>query len=343
MKTLLVFAALFLLAPGALAAHGVTVTHIRYHGWNGAYRVSNGVVDVVVVPGIGRVVSFALTGHPDTDPIYTNPAEYGLGPLHAVPFPKNEINFGGDKIWPSQQSDWPRHQPAAWPPDPSIESGPYRLTVLPDGVRLTGPASPYYQLRAIREITLPPHAAQVNFRDVFVKSVRASGAGNGFLVGLWSITPTRGGATIYLPVTRRGAFPALGFNPFADVFKGQPERHPDGDLLRITRDPNVSTKTGSDSPSGWLASLYDNDLVFSQRFTRLPGRVYPDGGCSAEVYTNPGTSSKFIEMEVLGPMTHLRAGQHLVFSFSWRLQHLPRRPTGNADAERLVTALMTRP
>jgi hypothetical protein len=341
MKTIFAFLAFLWLTPAVLAAP-VTVRIIHADGWNRAYCVSNGVVDLVVVPGIGRIVSFALTGHPETNPIYTNAAEYGQGPPASVPFPKNEINFGGAKIWPSQQSDWPQHQPTGWPPDPSIESGPYRVTILRDGLRLTGPVSPYFHLRAIQEITLAPHAAQVNFRVTFAKSPHPSGPHAGFLVGIWSIAPTRGDGTVFLPVMHRGAFPKLGYNPFNEVFKGQPQRHPDGDLLQISRDPNVSTKTGSDSPLGWLATVYAGNLVFSQHAVHLPETVYPDDGCSAEVYTNPGTESRFIEMEVLGPMTHLSAGQHLVYRYSWHLQHLPRRPASTADAEHLVTALMKR-
>ncbi|MDQ2687020.1 MAG: hypothetical protein M3Y28_04050, partial [Armatimonadota bacterium] len=63
-------AVLAFFATSALAksTSPVRVTRETYRGWPGAYRLSNGVVDVVVVPQIGRVMAFQFTGRVGTSP-----------------------------------------------------------------------------------------------------------------------------------------------------------------------------------------------------------------------------------------------------------------------------------
>ena len=192
----------------------VTVTETAYHGWDGAYRLSNGVVELVVVPQIGRIMAFHFAGQPDTDPLWNNP------PLLGKPAPTGGTdwaNFGGDKLWPSPQSDWPKHAPQAWPPDPAFEFGPFTVSRVANGVRLTGPEVPNYALRVTREITLVPGQARVNLRDTFTKSKDAAGDRNGFPIGIWSVTQTRGDETVYVPLNPQGLFPGVGYTSLGDA------------------------------------------------------------------------------------------------------------------------------
>ncbi|MBV9852487.1 MAG: DUF4380 domain-containing protein [Armatimonadetes bacterium] len=319
----------------------VTVTHTTYKGWTDAYRLSNKTVDVVVVPGIGRIMAFGFTGSAETSPLFNNRAELGRPAVQkSGVYPNDWINYGGDKLWPSQQIDWFRHQPKAWPPDPNFDEGPYRVSRIRSGLRLTGPVSPYYQIQVVREITLPPHGARVYLRDTFRKSPDAAGRRNGFPVGIWSISQVRGDATIYLPLNRRGLFPGVGLTSLGDKPTLLPNWRARGDTVAVTRPNNVATKMGVDDAAGWMACIFGGDLLFSERFTRRPRALYPDKGCNAEVYTNGDPHLPYIEMEVLSRMVRLRAGQTLTRTMSWRLQRLPRWPRSDADARRLVVAAM---
>ena len=108
----------------------------------------------------------------------------------------------------------------------------------------------------------------------------------------------------------------------------------------MTRNPKDPTKVGVDDAAGWIASLYGGDVLFSEHFTRARGATYPDKGTNAQVYTNAGADAPYIEVEVLGPLADLKAGQTLTRTMSWRLQRLPRTPTDAADARALVKAAM---
>lgn len=326
----------------------VTITTETYHGWAGAYRLSNGIVDAVVVPSIGRIMAFEFTGQPDTNPLFNNPLWAGKPapptPNAADPktFPTDWHNYGGDKVWPSAQDDWPKHQPAAWPPDPSFDNGPYQVTRLPAGVRLSGPVSPYFGVRVVRDITLLRGAAALVLRDRFFKAA----SGKAFPIGIWSISQVRGDSTVYLPLNTHGLFPGLGLTPLGDsktLLPNWSNWQAHGDVLAITRPSNIGTKVGVDDSAGWMACLYNGNLLFSEHFRRDPRAAYPDNGVNAEVFTNGDDSQAYMEMEALGPMVTLRPGGALSRALSWRLQRLPKTPANSDVAAAIVRSAMQRP
>lgn len=332
MKAILLTAAFCVVIAGTAQAKtpSVTVTTENYKGWNETKRLSNGVVDVVVVPQIGRVMAFHFTGQPESNVFFQNPALLGKPvPADAA---TNWANFGGDKLWPAPQADWPKHAPVGWPPEAQIDSGPYTATKIPNGVKLVGPVSPSFGGRFVREITLKPKASEVLLRDTFEKT-----GGKAFPIGIWSVTQVMGDASVYLPQNANSIFGTAGMTSLTDT-SGLPAnvKSKDG-LIVVTRDPANATKIGADTTGGWMACV-EGGVLFSERFTRAKG-TYPDKNSNAEVYTNPGELA-YIEMEALGPLTDLKPGQKTTRTMSWRLQKLPRIPANPADERALVKHLM---
>src|SRR5438105_557564 len=91
-STLCVLAGLANLCYSADAA----AVHIRktvYHGWPEALTVSNGKVEAVVIPAIGRVMQFRFAGEKD-GPFWENRSLDGKNPDSQS---AEWINFGGDK------------------------------------------------------------------------------------------------------------------------------------------------------------------------------------------------------------------------------------------------------
>lgn len=335
------------LASGAVAKPAsVRVTRETYRGWAGAYRLSNGTVDAVVVPQIGRVMAFHFTGRPETSPFFNNKLWLGKAapptpdPRNPKTFPTEWHNYGGDKLWPSPQSDWPKRQPVGWPPDPTIDTGPYTVKRLRNGLRLVGPVSPFFGVRVIRDITLRPGAARVFLQDTFTRPRRATGKLTGFPIGIWSITQVRGDATVYLPLNLKGHFPGVGLVSLTDKPGVPPNAKTHDDLLAVTRPSNVSTKIGVDNSAGWMACAFGGDLLFSEHFTRLPRATYPDKNTNAQVYTNGDDTQAYIEMEVLGPLVSLNPGWQITRAMSWQLQRLPQKPAGGAEARILIKRIM---
>src|SRR5256885_1844661 len=74
-----------------------------HHGWPDALVLSNGKVEVVVVPAIGRIMQFRFAGEDGV--FWENSALFGK--VHE-PKPRAWINFGGDKTWPAPEAAWPK-------------------------------------------------------------------------------------------------------------------------------------------------------------------------------------------------------------------------------------------
>ena len=85
--------------------NSVMVTN--YHGWQNTILLNNGVVEAVIVPAAGRVLQFRFLGSTN-GPFWENPVMYGQN-ANASSW-NTDGAFGGDKAWPSPQSDW------SWPP-----------------------------------------------------------------------------------------------------------------------------------------------------------------------------------------------------------------------------------
>ena len=67
-----------------------------------------------------------------------------------------------------------------------------------------------------------------------------------------------------------------------------------------------------------------------------PDAVWPDGGCHAEIYTNPdqsdlGQGLTYVEMETLGPLRFLKQGESVAQTNIYRLrQRTETDPTAEA-------------
>ena len=323
------------------AAAAVTVTRLTYKGWTGCARISNGVVEAIIVPQIGRVMAFQFAGQPESSPIFTNPDL--LGKTGADVKAGDWANFGGDKLWPSPQSDWPQFIGHTWPPPPEFDGLPQRLEIVPGGVRLSGLPCAAFGVEASRTFTLRPGESQLSIAQTIRRIAAPTGKGGQVPLGLWSVTQTRGDQTVYLPLNPKSRFPR-GFVAFGDDSRPvlDPPALPVGwtrsqTLLTGKRDAKVSTKLGGDNAAGWIASLYGGTTLFSEHFPPRSLLSYPDGGSSAEVYTNAG-STAYIELELLGPLQPLQVGNQMTYDIVWNLQHLPRVPINPAQAEQLVRA-----
>jgi len=133
---------------GRAEARGVATAavaeEVTWRGWP-AVRLANDEVEAIVVPAIGRVMSFKLAGSGEGgNVLWTNPQIEGVLP---EPGP-NWQNFGGDKAWPWPQNaradaeGWPGQN---WPPPFPFRGFPYEAELVDGGVvlRLDAGESPF--------------------------------------------------------------------------------------------------------------------------------------------------------------------------------------------------------
>ena len=264
------------------------VRRINYQGWTNAFLLTNGRLDVILVPSLGRVMAFQLAGQPETNVLWNNPALRGKPFPFPAPYPahpKDWPNFGGDKTWPAPQDSWPQvqRQPGNWPPDLTLDAGPYTISRVRDGLRLTGPVSPYWGMRCVREFRLPPGSGTLRVRETFEKITSAA---QGMPVGLWNIAQARPNVTAFFPVNPHSRF-ARGFSVLQGDKNGANWHVQDG-LLTVTHHNELSNKAGVDAVQGWVAGVYNGSLLFAERAHIQHGAAYADGGTPLQVYNAGG-------------------------------------------------------
>jgi len=137
---------------------GVAVERVDYHGWPGCFRLTNGTVDVIVVPQIGRVMRYGPVGGPNL--LWENPALAGRDPNPSPAAGVTWVNFGGEKVWPWPQ-DWEGPTGRPWPPPPEADQAGY--DVMADGATLRMTSAPLrgFDVRVVRELTLAPTGTQL--------------------------------------------------------------------------------------------------------------------------------------------------------------------------------------
>lgn len=295
-----------------------------YNGWS-AFRLTNGLVTVVVVPAIGgRIMEYTLGDYPF---LWVNPDE--AGPLHEPPQTAEERvwhNYGGYKAWPAPQKQW------GGPPDPlgsNLESGEWTSEV-------TTPRGPVAEVELVsledKEVTGLQITRQIKlfagttrlavtetFRNVSDQPITWS---------IWTVTQVPGSLSdkkyneesrIYFPLNPNSKH-EQGFWPLtAEKQSGGPEqfRVIDGGKLMQVSYRNKFWKIGADCVAGWMAYVDElHEYAYIKRFPVHKLDDYPDQGATVEVYTNGGDLS-YMEMEVLSPIHTLQPGDQFSVTEEW--------------------------
>ena len=302
-------------SSASLESHGaaVTITSVSYHGWPDCYQISNGRVEALVVPSIGRVMQLRLAGAAE-GAFWENRALDGQ--LHA-PESDEWINFGGDKCWPAPQTDWPRFQGRAWPPPVAFDALPLDADATERGVVLTSIVDPGFGIQVTRHVELDATQPVLRIRTEYHKL-----RGEAVKVGVWSITQMRSPERVYFLLPEKSVFT----EGYIRLMETEPEGlRRDGRLLSMTRSPRENAKIGSDAVSlAWV----ERKCVVRIDAESGPGE-FPDGGCVTEIYTNADPLA-YVELEAMGPLTKLSAGDRIERATVYTITA---RTTPDPDAE----------
>ena len=301
--------------------------YTNYHSWNNSVTVNNGLVEAVIVPTIGRVQQFRFLG--DTNgALWEDPSLWGQNPSTT-----SYKNFGGDKAWPAPQYGW---APGWWPPptgfDGTTETGSFTNGI----VTLLSQTDARYGLHVTRTMELLFNEPVMRISTVFTRTTSTSMINSNF--GVWidcqaAVTNT---SRCYVPVPSPSIF-AIGYTLTGDAYFGTnlPVNYTNvNGLISFGPDTVTSHKVGFDS--GTLV-LVGTNLSLRVDAPRIPGRAYPAGGCSTEVYTAQyGSSSPYFELELLGPISTLPVGGTMEFITTYSLFRRT-EPTPDAEAQKVLS------
>lgn len=293
------------------ASGEVSIKPIEYNGWNGSYELDNGLVKVVVVPAIGRIMHYGFTDGDNV--LWHDPSYYGKTLPYGQRLPNNEwANFGGDKVWPTEQSQFPAINGHAWPPDHWFDGGAHQAEEIANGVKITSQVSKYCGAFVEREIALDPNSSELVIKQTIKKVREAENASvEPIDFTIWNVTQIRSPQMALLNLNPSSSLPNRIY-----TWSQEAASHlsVSGDVAAFVPGSN-SQKVGADSDY-WLGAIVDNVVI--GEFFRLQNGAYPDGGLSAEVYTEP----RYTELELLSPFASLGLGQTTQFDISWRLKKL---------------------
>lgn len=277
-----------------------------YRGWNNAYKLSNGVVELVVTADVGpRILFYGFCG--------------GENQLHEVEQDMGKIGgsefrlYGGHRLWVS-----PEVERTYFPDNTSVMVSQHGRAT-----RFTAPQEdrpPGTHLRKEVEIELAGTGTQVriihrisNYDECPTK------------LAPWAPTVMRPEGRAILPLSPRvamdkehyqsvGAFGIWSFTDFAD-----PRWAFETSFIQLRQHPRPIGRFneqmgGIYNPAGWGA-YYRDEFLFVKRATVIAGATYPDFGCNFQVFTNP----EFLELETLGPMAEIQPKQTVEHEERWWL------------------------
>lgn len=292
--------AALLLLGSVWGSAAVTVEKVPYAGWPNCYRVTNGEVEVVATTDVGpRILRYGFVGGQNL-------------------FKEFQSELGG-----SGESRWmPRGGHRLWkaPEDPvltyALDNSAVQVTVLADGLTLTQAVEAETGLQKQIAIRLEATGSRVTVQH------RITNTG-GWAVDFaaWALTMMAPGGTAFTGFPPRGKHPEVlePTNPlvmWAYTNLGDPRWKYTLKYLSLRQDPNNSSpqKLGLFNAKTWGAYLLGSDLYVKQS-SADPFAQYPDFGCSFETFTN----HEFLELETLGPMTHVASGETVEHVETWSL------------------------
>ena len=315
-------------APASTRHHSgavtVTVKKTPYPGWQDSYVLNNGIVEVVIIPAIGRIMEFHFIGK--AGPFWANAAMSGKNP---DPKSSEWGNFGGDKTWPAPQAEWGKITGRQWPPPPAFDSMPVKASIVGHAVELVSPVDAAYGIRTRRRISLDPRAAVMRVTTRYEKV-----QGEPRKVGVWTITQTNEPVEVFIRLPQNSinkeGYVRMEKGDLPANLKVEDSQNGAGRVVSLTRDADKASKIGADG--GTLLWVGEDDILRmdSPRVKELESQ-YPDQGSSAEIYTSPNPL-QYVELEMLGPLVEMKPGDHIERATTYTLMH---RRAQDAHAEAL--------
>ncbi len=307
------------------------IQETKYSGFD-AWRLCDGKTEAIVVPALGRVMSFKT----ETGKNWLWNATYAKG---KTPDYAGWNNWGGDKTWLSPQSNWKNlGSEKGWPPPKEWEQLPFQSQVMTGGkLKIWGPVSPVTGLRLSRIFY---HEANGDF--VIEQTVQQE-KGAPVEAGIWSISQINGANidAVFLPRGEKSDY-ENGFLQLEKAARAQ-VKTVSPTLLQVAPTLDGAYKIGSDAPVASIAAV-KKGWAFVQRAAKPEGN-YPDGeedksGTPVQLFGQGIEKLNYLELELLSPIYQFKPGARRTHAVRWSLHQLPSEDVNNAELQSAVDQLL---
>ena len=293
-----------------------------YRGWRNCYRMSNGVVDLLVTTDVGpRILRFGFVGDDNELKEYEEMMGRTGGDEWRI--------YGGHRLWHAPES-----RPRTYYPDNS----PVELEQHAGFVRLIQPTETTTGIQKEMDLRLSPGEARVDVTHRLRNT-------NAWAVELapWALSVMAPGGKAVVPLPPRaaheesllptGVIAIWAYTDMADRRWTWGKRY-----VILAQDESAvgPQKAGFMCPDGW-AAYARNGHLFVKRFEHVEGGRYPDFGCSVELFTD----AEMLELETLAPLTLLPPGSAVEHAEHWSLYRGVPEPRDDADVDREVMPRVT--
>ncbi|MCB2203026.1 DUF4380 domain-containing protein [bacterium] len=256
---------------------------MAYGGWEICYRLSNGLIDLVVTGDVGpRIIRFGFVDKPNMFKEFSDQ----LGKTESDEW----LSFGGHRLW---------HAPEAMPRTYYIDTEPVLVQEIENGMVVTQKPEQTTGIQKQIEIKMSPDKPEVQLNHILINhglwpietapwaiSVMASGG-----VGIMTLPPRAPHPENLLPTSQLTIWP---FTNLSDPRWEFGERY-----ILLKQDPQNTDpqKIGILASDGWAGYVNENTLFIKQSPLQF-NATYPDLGANFELFTN----EEILEVESLGPM-----------------------------------------
>jgi hypothetical protein len=260
----------------------INMDKVKYGGWENCYRLSNGLIELIVTGDVGpRVIRFGLVGKQNMFKEFADQ----LGKTEAEEW----LAFGGHRLW---------HAPEAQPRTYFIDTEPVLVQEIENGLVVTQKPEPTTGLQKQIEIKMSPDKPEVQLNHILINH------------GLWPVETAPWSISIMAPggvgimtLPPRGPHPEnmlptslLSIWPYTDLTDPRWTLGKRYILLRQDSAMEAPQKMGVLATDGW-AGYANHGALFIKQTPLQFNAAYPDLGANFEMFTN----DEMLEVESLGP------------------------------------------
>ncbi|MDJ0753258.1 MAG: hypothetical protein QNJ45_07060 [Ardenticatenaceae bacterium] len=298
----------------------ITVETTPYLGWAECLKLTNGHLELIVTLEVGpRIIHCGLTGQKNLFCKFPEVGQTG-GEEFAI--------YGGHRFWLAPEHPvrtyQPDNQPVTWQPRA-------------EGAVILGPVDAYTGMQ--KEITL---ALAVDRPVVQVSHRLINRLPWGVQVAPWALSVMAPGGIGILPLPPRGSheenlLPTTSLALWSYTDFSDPRWQFGSEYILLKQDSSRSTpqKVGLHGQVEWAAYWLD-DHLFIKQIEFEPHASYPDLNSHIELFTN----HEMLEVETLGPLREIAAGESITHTETWSVFDGIPRPDNDQIINRTVRPLL---
>lgn len=271
----------------------------RFAGYD-CVRLENDALALWVTQSVGpRIIGLALR---DGDNLFAEVPDATL----ACPGEGDCSLRGGHRLWHAPEDPRRTYLP---------DDAPVSIAEAKSGILVTQPVEPQTCIQKSLTITLPGQDARVMVDHTLHNLGKWP-----VELAPWAITQLKPGGMAILPqatapADEHGVLPNrhIALWPYTQI--NSPHiRWGDRYVFVEATMQSGALKIGFPNPAGWMGYVIE-DTLFVKHAAYQPDATYFDRGSSSECYCNP----HFLELETLGPRTHLPPGKSVTHRETWTL------------------------